>query len=378
MNKRDYYEVLGVDKSATDKEIKSAFRRLAKQYHPDVNKEPGAEEKFKEIQEAYAVLSDENRRKQYDQFGHAAFQGGPSASGGGFGGFDFSDFDFSDIFSDLFGGSGFGFNFGSGGFSSRGNARSKGRDKLINMTLTFDEAVFGCSKDIKLDLMDTCEDCDGHGGTGEETCSECNGRGTIEQQQRSILGTYITKSVCPKCNGSGKTYKTMCPTCRGKGKIKKTKEITVKIPAGVDTGNQLRLGGKGEAGNNGGPNGDLYIEFNVKPHPIYERNEDDIYLELPLNIVEATLGCKKEVPTLYGNINLVIPAGSQSGDKHRLRGKGVENVNSKRKGDMYIILDVNIPEKLSREQKKIFDQLKKTELTSAKIKKYNDFLAKNK
>lgn len=377
MNKRDYYEVLGVSKTATDKEIKSAFRRLAKQYHPDVNKEPDAEAKFKEIQEAYAVLSDESRRKQYDQFGHAAFQGG-SGGAQGFGGFDFSDFDFSDIFSDLFGGSGFGFNFGNGGFSHSGSGKVRGRDKIISMNLTFEEAVFGTSKDISLDLMDTCEDCDGLGGHGEETCTECNGRGSIEQQQRSILGTYITRSTCSKCGGTGKTYKTTCSTCHGKGKVRKTKEITVKIPAGVDTGNQLRLGGKGEAGSGGGPNGDLYIEFNVKSHPIYERNENDIYLDLPLNIVEATLGCKKEVPTLYGNINLVIPAGSQSGDKHRLRGKGVEGVNTKRKGDMYIILDVNIPEKLSREQKKLFDQLKKTELSSTKIKKYNEFLEKNK
>ena len=377
MNKRDYYEVLGVSKTATDKEIKSAFRRLAKQYHPDVNKEADAEEKFKEIQEAYAVLSDENRRKQYDQFGHAAFQGG-SGSSQGFGGFDFSDFDFSDIFSDLFGGSGFGFNFGGSGFTSGGSRKVRGRDKIINMNLTFDEAVFGCSKDIKIDLMDSCDDCNGLGGHGEEVCSECNGRGTIEQQQRSLLGTYITRTTCSKCGGTGKTYKTTCSTCRGRGSVRKTKEITVKVPAGVATGNQLRLSGKGEAGSNGGPNGDLYIEFNVKQHPIYQRDEDDIYLNLPLNIVEATLGCKKEVPTLYGNINLVIPAGSQSGDKHRLRGKGVESVNTKRKGDMYIILDVNIPEKLSREQKKIFDQLKKTELSSTKIKKYNEFLEKNK
>ncbi len=376
MNKRDYYEVLGVDKNASDKDIKSAFRRLAKQYHPDVNKDPGAEDKFKEIQEAYAVLSDENRRKQYDQFGHAAFQGGPSASGG-FSGFDFSDFDFSDIFSDLFGGSSFGFNFGGGGFTGRSSGKVRGRDKVISMNLTFEEAVFGCSKDIQLDIMDTCDDCDGLGGHGEEKCDECNGRGTIEQQQRSILGTYITRSTCPKCGGTGKTYKTTCSTCHGKGKIRKNKEITVKVPAGVDTGNQLRLASKGEAGSNGGPNGDLYIEFNVKSHPIYEREDDNIYLTLPLNIVDATLGCKKEVPTLYGNINLVIPAGSQSGDKHRLRGKGVENVSTKRKGDMYIILDVNIPEKLSRDQKKLFEQLKKTELSTPKIKKYNEFLDKN-
>ena len=377
MEKRDYYEVLGVSKTATDKEIKSAFRRLAKQYHPDVNKAPDAEEKFKEIQEAYAVLSDENRRKQYDQFGHAAFQGGAGSSQG-FGGFDFSDFDFSDIFSDIFGGGFGGFSSGFGGFSNKANSKSKGRDKIINMNLTFEEAVFGCTKDIRLDLMDRCDECDGLGGHGEVTCNRCGGRGVVEQQQRSILGTYITRTTCSECGGTGKTYKTVCSTCHGKGKIRKNKEISVKIPAGVDTGNQLRLSGKGEAGSNGGANGDLYIEFNVKSHPVYEREEDDIYLELPINIVEATLGCKKEVPTLYGNINLVIPAGSQSGDKHRLRGKGVENISTKRKGDMYIILDVVVPEKLSRDQKKLFDQLKKTDFNDIKFKKFNEFLERNK
>ncbi len=373
MNKRDYYEVLGVSKTATDKEIKSAFRKLAKQYHPDVNKEADAEEKFKEIQEAYAVLSDENRRKQYDQFGHAAFQNGTASGAGGFSGFDFSDFDFSDIFGDLFGG-GFGFSFG--GNSS--NRARRGRDRVISMKLTFEEAVFGTKKEIKLDVMDTCEECHGKGGHNETTCDECHGSGTIVSEQRSLFGVYQTRTTCPKCEGKGKIYKDVCSKCRGKGQIKKNKTIEVKIPAGVDTGNQLRLAGKGEAGINGGSNGDIYIEFVVSKHPIYERNEDDIYLELPINITEAILGCKKEVPTLYGNINLVIPAGSQNGDKHRLRGKGVENVSSKRKGDMYITLKILMPEKISRDQKKLLEQLSKTGLdNNIEIKRYNEYLRKN-
>lgn len=377
MNKKDYYEVLGVSKTATDAEIKSAFRRLAKQYHPDVCKEENAEEKFKEVQEAYAVLSDPNRRKQYDQFGHAAFNGGGQSGFNG-AGFDFSDFDFSDIFGDIFGG-GFGFNFGGFGSKSSKTRATKGRDHIIGMKLTFEEAVFGTTKNVKLDLMDTCDECSGKGGSGEQTCDRCHGNGTIEEQQHTILGTYITKTTCPKCGGKGVSYKDTCTKCRGKGQIKTTKEYDVKIPAGVDTGNQLRMTGKGEAGLNGGPNGDIYIEFSVSSHPIFERDEDDIYLEVPITIAEAALGTKKEVPTLYGNINLVIPAGSQSGDKHRLKGKGVENTSTKRKGDMYIKLKVVTPNKLSREQKKLLENLNKTDLdNSSEFKKYNDFLKKNK
>lgn len=378
MNKRDYYEVLGVSKTATDKEIKSAFRKLAKQYHPDVNKEADAEAKFKEIQEAYAVLSDENRRKQYDQFGHAAFQNGTAGGAGGFSGFDFSDFDFSDIFSDIFGG-GFGFNFGGGFSQSRGNSARRGKDRIISMKLTFEEAVFGAKKDIKIDLMDTCDECHGKGGFGEKTCDECHGSGTVTREQRTILGVYATKTTCSKCDGKGKTYDQTCSKCRGKGQVKQHKTIEVKIPAGVDEGNQLRLSGKGEAGINGGPNGDIYIEFSVGNHQLYKRNEDDIYLDLPITITEAILGTKKEVPTLYGNINLVIPAGSQNGDKHRLKGKGVENVSTKRKGDMYITLKIVMPEKISRDQKKLLEQLAKTGLdNNSDIKKYNEYLKRNK
>lgn len=364
MNKRDYYEILGVSKTASQDEIKSAFRKLAKKYHPDVSKEPDAAEKFKECQEAYAVLSDENKRKQYDQFGHAAFQNN------GAGGYDFSDFDFSDIFSDLFG-SGFGFNFGG----SRNHA-SRGRDTVMRVDLTFEEAVFGCTKMINLDTYDSCPKCDGKGGFKESTCDECHGRGTVSAEQRTLFGTFMTKTTCPKCQGKGLTYQETCSNCKGTGKVKVNKEIEVKVPAGVNTGNQQRISGKGQAGNNGGPNGDLYLEYYVKSHPLFERDDIDIYLELPLTITEAVLGCKKEIPTITGNVKLTIEPGSNSGDKLRLRGKGVEDVHSYKKGDMYVVLKVVIPDKLSRDQKKLFEQLEKTDLETNEFKKLKDYMNK--
>ncbi len=368
MNKRDYYEVLGVSKDASEAEIKSAFRKLAKKYHPDVNKEPDAAEKFKEAQEAYAVLSDEAKRRQYDQYGHAAFD---QMNGGA--GFDFSDFDFGDIFEGLFG-SGFG-NFGFGG-SRRGsqNRARKGADKLIRMNLTFDEAVFGTKKTIKIDVNDICSECDGKGGKGEKKCSTCHGTGSVTTEQRTILGSFMTKSTCPNCRGKGYTYDSTCSKCHGNGSVRVNKEIDVKIPAGVDTGNQLRLAGKGDSGSNGGPNGDLYIEFQVKDHPLFVRDENDIYLELPITITDAVLGCKKDIPTLYGNVKLVIPAGSQSGDKHRIKGKGVEDLHRGSKGNMYVVIKVVIPSKLDRNQKKLFEELALTNLETSEFKKIKEYL----
>ena len=368
MEKRDYYEILGVSKSASIDEIKSAFRRLAKQYHPDVNKAPDAAEKFKEAQEAYAVLSDDAKRKQYDQFGHAAF----ANNAGGSGNYDFSGFDFSDIFDGIFGESGFGFNFG--GSSSKRSRATKGRDRLINMTLTFEEAVFGCTKSLNIDSYDKCDECNGKGGKGVKTCSTCHGSGTVNSEQRTLFGAFMTRSTCPNCNGTGETYETTCNSCRGTGKVKVNKELEIKIPAGVDTGNQLRLSGKGEAGSNGGPNGDIYLEFTVKSHPLFERNGNDITLELPITITDAVFGCKKELPTLDGNVKLAIDPGTQSGDKQRLRGKGVSDANSGRKGDMYVVLKVVTPTKLDREQKKLLQELADTDLENdssfKKIKQY--------
>lgn len=366
MAKKDYYETLGVNKSASEAEIKSAFRKLAKKYHPDVSKESNAEQKFKEVQEAYDVLSDSNKRKQYDQFGHAAFDN----QGGGFGGFSqdfgsfsqgFGDFEYSDIFSNIFE------SFGFGGATKRHNRSQKGEDIEVIVELSFEEAVFGTEAKIKVDTIDNCSECHGKGGTGSKTCEYCHGAGVINKEQRSILGTYVTRTTCPKCNGSGETYSRICSSCNGKGKIKTKRDIVVNIPKGADNGSHLRVSGKGMAGENGGPNGDIYIELRVKPHPIFSRKDEDIYLTLPITITDAVLGAKKEIPTLYGNVIINIPPGSQSGDKHRIKGKGVSNPKSSYIGDMYVILKVVIPNRLDRKQKTLFDELSSTNL------KTNDF-----
>ncbi|HHT38164.1 MAG TPA: molecular chaperone DnaJ [Mollicutes bacterium] len=360
MAKRDYYEILGVSKNASDAEIKSAFRRLAKEYHPDVSKDPNATEKFKEIQEAYAVLSDKTKRSQYDQFGHDAF----SENAGGFGGagFDFSGFDFGDIFSDIFGSS-----FGFGGSSRNTNRPRKGADIAMQMHLTFEEAAFGKEKTINIEVEEECSSCNGHGGTGEERCDRCHGSGTITAEQRTLLGTYLTKTTCPVCRGKGHTYKNSCSKCRGRGHVKTNKEIVVKIPAGVDEDSQLRLAGKGGIGINGGPNGDLYIEFKIDSHPLFIREDNDIYLELPITITEAILGAKKEIPTLYGSVILTIPSGTQSGAKLLLKDKGIANVSTKRKGNMYVIVNVVIPTKLDRKQKDLINKLAETNLENNDI-----------
>ena len=376
MNKRDYYEVLGVSKSASQDEIKSAFRKLAKKYHPDVSKEPDAEAKFKEVQEAYAVLSDSDKRKQYDQFGHAAFEQGGAGQGGfggGFSGFDFSGFDYGDIFDNIFD--------GIGGFGRRNssNRSRRGSDSLMGMKLTFLEAVFGCKKDISLDVIEECDNCNGKGGFGESTCDNCHGSGTVTSEQHTIFGSFLSKTTCSKCGGTGKTYERTCTSCHGTGRVKKTKKLEIKVPAGVDTGTRLKLSGKGDAGVNGGPNGDLYIEFTVSDHEYFVRDENDIYMEVPITITEAILGCKKEVPTLYGNVTLTIPAGSESGDKHRMRGKGIDNQTTRQKGDMYVVLKIVTPKKLSREQKKLLEELNKTNLNDDNdIKRYLKYVEKNK
>lgn len=372
-NKRDYYEVLGLSKGASDEEIKRAFRKLAKQYHPDVNKEPGAEEKFKEIGEAYSVLSDPQKKAQYDQFGHAAFENG--GAGSGFEGFSTDDIDLSSIFDDLFGSS-FGGGFGFGGSSRRSSNRpSKGRDTLVKMNLSFDEAVFGCKKEIKVDLNETCDKCHGKGGFDETTCKTCGGTGRVVVSQQSLFGMIQTQTTCKDCGGAGKTFKTTCSACSGNGHVRKNKEILVTVPEGVDTGYQLRISGKGEAGLNGGPNGDIYIEFNVKEHELFKRDEEDIYLEVPLNICEAILGCKKDVPTINGIVTVDIKAGIQNGSKLKLKGKGVKVPNSLRKGDMYLIIKVIIPTKLDRSQKALIKELNDTDLNNeTEIKKFNKYL----
>ncbi len=372
-NKRDYYEVLGVSKNASQDEIKSAFRKLAKKYHPDVNKEEGAEAKFKEIGEAYAVLSDEQKRKQYDQFGHAAFEGGSSGSGfGGFSGFSgFEDIDLGSIFDEVFGSS---FGFGSRRGTSK-NRPQKGSDSLVKVNLSFEEAVFGCSKDLKLDLDEECDECKGKGGFDEKTCATCSGHGRVVTQSRSIFGVIQQESICPDCNGLGKTYAKTCNNCKGTGHVIKNKTISVEIPAGVDTGSELRISGKGSKGYNGGPNGDIYIQFKVKDHPLFKRDDNDIYLDVPITITEAVLGGKKEIPTLDGNVVIAIDSGTQNGTKLRLKGKGVESPRTGKKGDMFVIINVMIPEKLDKTQKDLFKQLNETDLeTNSEFKEIKKFL----
>lgn len=372
MAKKDFYEVLGVDKNASDAEIKSAYRKLAKKYHPDVNKEEGAAEKFKEIGEAYSVLGDEQKRKTYDQFGSAAFEQGGAGAGGfggfeGFGGFQGAEVDLSDLFDDFLGGFGF-----TGG--KKGKSRpTKGDDILIRVNIDFMDAINGCSKDIDLTVMEACPECHGEGGHNPKTCSACGGRGRVRQQTRSILGIIETETTCPTCNGVGKTFESICSKCRGRKQVKVEKTLSVEIPAGINTGERIRISGKGGEGLNGGPNGDVYLEFIVGKHEIFTREGNDIYMTLPLTITEATLGCKKDIPTIKGSVVLDISSGTQSGDKLKLRGKGMPG-NAFTKGDMYVIVDVIIPNKLDRRQKELFKELAETKLDNGEYKKIEKYL----
>ncbi len=359
--KRDYYEVLGVSKDASEDEIKSAFRKKAKEFHPDINKSPDAPEKFKEAQEAYACLSDKENRAKYDQFGHAAFENPYGSAGGSYQGNPFGNFDFGDIFDDIFSG-GFG-SFGGFGGSQRSSSRArKGADTLYGMKIDFMEAVNGTKKDVDLEYYENCDDCDGKGGHGETTCSECGGKGTVIRQTSTILGTIQTRTTCPECNGRGKSYKSRCNTCKGQGHVKVNKTITIDIPAGIDDGEQLRVPGKGEVGSNGGPNGDLYIEIRVTPHELYQRKGNDIYVELPVTITDLCLGCKKNIVTMDGEVELKIKEGSQPGDVLRIKGKGINNPDSWKKGDFYCVLKLIIPTSLSRKQKSILEELDETDL----------------
>ena len=378
MKKRDYYEVLGVSKDASEADIKMAFRRLAKKYHPDVCKEADAEEKFKEIQEAYAVLSDENRRKQYDKFGFEAFNN----NGGGYNtnGYDFSNFDFSSIFDDLFGSddtfSSFGGAFSS--FSNFGRASSssrkrKGSDSLVYMNISFMDSILGCKKEIEITTTEKCSECNGEGGFGSKTCNECHGSGTITRQQSTLFGSFLSKAVCPTCEGTGKIYEKTCSKCRGKKVQKVVKDVEVKIPEGVVTGSRLRLAKYGEPSTTGGENGDLYIEFRVQSHDFYERIGNDLFITLPLTITEAIFGCKKDIKTPKQVVTVTIPSGSKPGEKLRIKGKGSKDPNYDSYGDFYVVLDVVIPEKLTREQKTLFEKLQDTNLKDKQIEKFEKF-----
>ena len=361
--KRDYYEVLGVSKTATADEIKKAYRQLAKKYHPDVSTEANAEEKFKEVQEAYDVLSDEQKRRNYDQFGAEGPQGF-DAGGFGTGGFSTGGFsDLGDIFGSFFGG-GFG-----GNRNSQGGTRArKGSDIEKTMTLEFMESVTGVKKIIKHSYSDECTACGGSGAYSKSdihTCDRCHGSGYVVVEQRSIFGTVQTQSVCPKCGGKGQEISKKCNVCGGSGKTMREKEIEVKVPAGVETGQSLRLEGLGNAGSNGGPNGDLFITFRVKEHKLFKRVGDNIELEVPISFTQAALGDSIDVPTPYGEVKLKIPAGTQSGTKFRLREKGMSNVRTGRKGDQIVIANVVTPTNLTKEETELLTKLGKVESKSS-------------
>ncbi len=356
--KRDYYEVLGVSKSADDAELKKAYRALAKKYHPDMN--PGdaeAEKKFKEASEAYAILSDPEKRKQYDQFGHAAFEGG--AGGGGFGGFDFSSADFSDIFGDIFG------DFFGGGRSRRSsNGPMKGANIRTSVRISFEEAVFGVEKEIELTLKDECTTCHGTGakpGTNPETCPKCGGKGQVVFTSQSFFGTVRNVQTCPDCQGSGKVVKDKCPNCGGNGYIAARKKIQVSIPAGIDNGQSVRIREKGEPGVNGGPRGDLLVEVIVSRHPIFQREDYNIYSAVPISYAIAALGGEIVVDTVDGKVIYDVKAGTQTDTKVRLKGKGVPTLRNKDvRGDHYVTLIVQTPERMSQEAKELlrkFDEL---------------------
>lgn len=352
--KRDYYEVLGVDKNADEAAIKKAYRVLAKKYHPDMN--PGdkeAEKKFKEASEAYAVLSDPEKKRQYDQYGHAAFDG---SAGGGFGGFDFSGADFSDIFGDIFGDF-----FGGGRRGARGSSGPmKGANIRTSVRISFEEAVFGVEKELELTLKDECTTCHGSGakpGTSSETCSKCGGKGQVVFTQQSFFGTVRNVQTCPDCNGTGKVIKEKCPDCRGTGYISNKKKIQVSIPAGIDNGQSVRIREKGEPGSNGGPRGDLLVEVVVNRHPIFQRQDMNIYSTVPVSFAVAALGGEIMIDTVDGKVIYEVKAGTQTDTKVRLKGKGVPSLRNKEvRGDHYVTLVVQVPDKLSHEAKELLKQ----------------------
>ena len=374
-DKRDYYEVLGVDKSANEDELKKAYRKAAKKYHPDLN--PGdqeAEKNFKEVNEAYEVLSDSEKRARYDQFGHAGVDpnfgaGGGSGFGGGFG--DFGDL--GDIFSSFFGG-GFG-----GGTRRNPNAPRKGNDAAASVYLSFEEAAMGCKKTVKVTKIDNCSDCGGSGaekGTTAKTCPVCRGSGQVAASQRTPFGVIQTQKVCDHCHGTGKVIEKPCKTCNGKGRIRHTVEVPVDIPAGIDDGQVINLRGGGDAGVNGGASGDLRINVNVRPHPIFERDGYDVYCEIPITFAQATLGAEITVPTLYGKTKFSIHEGTQPGDEFKLKGKGIQRLNYSGKGDQYVKITVEVPKNLSKTQKEKLKEFDSACNDDSNYKKRKSFMDK--
>lgn len=359
--KRDYYEVLGVDRNADDAALKKAYRALAKKYHPDMN--PGdkeAEKKFKEASEAYAVLSDAEKRRKYDQFGHAAFEGGGAGGAGGFGGFDFNGADFGDIFGDIFGDL-----FGGGRRGGRANnGPMQGANIRKGVRITFEEAVFGCEKELEVVIKDPCTTCNGTGakpGTSPETCPKCGGKGQIVYTSQSFFGTVQNVQTCPDCQGTGKIIKEKCSDCAGTGYVANKKTIQVSIPAGIDNGQSIRIRGKGEPGTNGGPRGDLLVEVTVSRHPVFGRQDMHIFSTAPISFAQAALGGDVRIKTVDGDVLYNVKPGTKTDTKVRLKGKGVPSLRNKQvRGDHYVTLVIQTPEKLSAEAKEAlrkFDEL---------------------
>ena len=366
MTKRDYYEVLGVSRSASEGELKSAFRNLARQYHPDVSDESNAEEKFKEINEAYAVLSDSDKRAAYDRYGHAGVntQGMP----------DFTNIDLSDILEGIFGFGGFG---GMGGRRTR-NAPRRGADLSSRIKLNFEEAAFGVEKEIDITRDEECHTCHGSGakpGTSPTTCPQCNGQGEVRQVHQTLLGSMVQVVTCPRCNGRGEVIDTPCPTCNGRGLERKTVTKMVTIPAGVSSGMQIRLAGEGQPGINGGPQGNFYLEIDVEQHDFFRRKGDDILLDVDINVAQAVLGDEIHIPTLNGDVDLRIPPGTQPGKVFRLREKGIPHLRGSGKGDELVTVSIQIPNRLSEEQRQLFEELATTMDSDIKIQKQS-FLEK--
>jgi len=351
---KDYYKILGVDKGASKEEIKKSYKKLAKKYHPDINKEDGAEKKFKEINEAVSVLADDNKRQQYDQFGTTDF--GAGGNGGGFGGagfsdfmrgFDFGSFDFDNIFDMFFG----------GGRRRRSRA-SRGADLQYDLEIGLKEAAFGVEKEIPLNKLEKCKECNGTGGE-LESCPECGGHGFVRKTARTPFGMFQTQAACPKCRGRGSIVKKQCPSCKGEGRIRVRKTIKVNIPPGVDDGTRLRVHGEGVAGENGGGSGDLYVMIHVRPNKIFKRDGDDLYVNVPISFSQAALGDEIEVPTIDGKARLKIPSGTQSHTLFRMKGKGMPNLEGYGNGDEMVRVEVVVPEKLGKKQKELIRELGK-------------------
>ncbi len=377
-NKRDYYEVLGVEKNAAESEIKKAYRKMAAKYHPDVNHEAGAEEKFKEINEAYEVLSDADKKARYDQFGFAGvdpnFNAGGNPFEGGFGGFGgFGDL--GDIFGDFFGG-------GAGRGRSSANAPRKGENAVVQVELSFEEAAFGAKKEVNVGRIEICDRCHGSGaadGTHPETCDRCHGSGQIRTTQNFMGMTMQSTAACPKCGGKGQLIRTPCVRCKGKGKVRRSQKITVDIPAGIDNGQSVRVSGQGSAGSNGGPNGDLLVAVSIRSHPLFHRDGSNVLCEMPISFTQAACGADIEVPTLDGKVRYSIPEGTQTGTTFRLRGKGIPYVGYKNRGDQYVTVVIETPTQLTKEQKELQKKFEEatSETATPKRKSFLDKLLEN-